>query len=57
MPLSTTDTTWLGPGWNPGHSGWKSATNSLSYGTAFKICDPWDSNLSVVQPEGSRYID
>jgi hypothetical protein len=32
--LSTTNPTWPDLGSNPGHHGWKSATNRLSYGTA-----------------------
>jgi hypothetical protein len=33
--LSTTNPTWLDPGWNPGRRGGKPATNRLSYGAAF----------------------
>jgi hypothetical protein len=32
--LSTTNSTWLGPGSNPGRRGGKPATNRLSYGVA-----------------------
>jgi hypothetical protein len=32
--LSTTNPTWPDPGSNPGHRGWKPATNRLSYRAA-----------------------
>jgi hypothetical protein len=32
--LSTTNPTWLNPGWNPGRRGGKPATNRLSYDAA-----------------------
>jgi hypothetical protein len=35
--LSTTNSTWLEPGSNPGRRGGKSATNRLIYGTALRL--------------------
>jgi hypothetical protein len=32
--LSTTNPTWIRPGWNPGLRGERPATNRLSHGTA-----------------------